>query len=217
MADLDRVYRDRFPEAAEVTKDRIWPEIVRYLGRWIEPASPVLDIACDRGYFIRNVRATERWATDMRDLGASFPSDISFVQANGLDLAAVLPANAFGTVFMSNYLEHLPDADAVVEQLRVVRRLLLPGGRVLILQPNIRLVGGAYWDFIDHRVALTEKSLVEAAGLADLRVVKLITRFLPYSTVGRLPVDPRLVRAYLRLPLLWRIFGRQTLQVAEPR
>src|ERR1035437_2425550 len=139
MADLDQVYRDRFPEAAQVTKDRIWPEIVRYLARWIEPASPVLDIACDRGYFIRNVRATERWATDMRDLGASFPSDISFVQANGLDLAAVLPANTFGTVFMSNYLEHLPDADAVVEQLRVVRRLLLPGGRVLILQPNIRL------------------------------------------------------------------------------
>jgi SAM-dependent methyltransferase len=217
MADLDKVYRTRFPEAAEANKDRIWPEIVAYLERWIDLRQPVLDIACDRGYFIRNVRAKERWATDLRDFGSTFPPDIRFVQANGLDLATVLPSASFGTIFMSNYLEHLPDADAVIEQFRVVRRLLQPDGRVLILQPNIRLVGGAYWDFIDHRVALTEKSLVEAAHLADLKVVALITRFLPYSTAGRLPADPRLVSLYLRLPILWRLFGRQTLLVAAPR
>jgi len=216
MADLDKVYEARFPESAEASKDRIWPEIVAYLERWIDPAAPVLDIACDLGYFIRNVRASDRWASDLRDLGASFPADIRFVKANGLDLAGVLPLASFGTVFMSNYLEHLADSDAVIEQLKVVRQLLRPGGRVLILQPNIRLVGGAYWDFIDHKVALTEKSLVEAARLADLRPVRLITRFLPYSTAGRLPADPRLVRAYLRLPLAWRVLGRQTLLVAEP-
>ena len=69
---------------------------------------------------------------------------------------------------MSNYLEHLPSGDAVIAQLEVARRLLKPGGRVLVLQPNIRLVGAAYWDFIDHKVALTEKSLVEAGELAGL-------------------------------------------------
>lgn len=217
MADLDRIYRDRFPDAAEARKDRIWPEIVAFLGRWIDPAWPVLDIACDRGYFIRNVRAAERWASDMRDLGGSFPAEVHFVQGNGLDLGALVPIGAFGTVFMSNYLEHLPNADAVIEQLQVVRRLLRPGGKVLILQPNVRLVGGAYWDFIDHRVALTEKSLVEAAQLADLKVVRLITRFLPYSTVGRLPVHPLFVRAYLKFPPAWLILGRQTLLIAEPR
>jgi SAM-dependent methyltransferase len=217
MADLDKVYRTRFPEAVEASKDRIWPEIVAYLGRWVDPGQPVLDIACDRGYFIRNVRAKERWATDLRDLGSTFPPDIRFVQASGLDLGSVLPEAAFGTIFMSNYLEHLADADAVIEQFRVVRRLLRPDGRLLVLQPNIRLIGGAYWDFIDHRVALTEKSLVEAAQLADLKVVALITRFLPYSTAGRLPADPRLVRLYLRLPIFWRLMGRQTLLVATPQ
>ena len=50
--------------------------------------------------------------------------------------------------------------------MRAVARLLKPGGRVMVLQPNIRLTGPAYWDFIDHKVALTEKSLVEAAELA---------------------------------------------------
>jgi dolichol-phosphate mannosyltransferase len=215
MPDLREVYERRFPQAAEAEKDGIWPPIVRYLSRWIDLDAPVLDIACDRGYFIRNVSATERWAADLRDLASTLPPDIRFVQENGLNLARVLPNESFGTVFMSNYLEHLADADAVIEQLRVVRTLLRVGGNTLILQPNIRLVGGAYWDFIDHRVALTEKSLREAAELADLKVVQVITRFLPYSTAGRLPASPTLVNAYLRVPALWRVFGRQTLVVAR--
>ena len=116
---------------------------------------------------------------------------------------------------MSNYLEHLESSDAVIDQLRVARQLLRPGGRVIVLQPNIRLVGPRYWDFIDHKVALTERSLLEAAELAELRPVELITRFLPYSTKGRLPADPRLVRAYLAFRPAWRLMGRQTLLVAE--
>jgi len=99
--------------------------------------------------------------------------------------------------------------------LRVVRSLLRPGGRVIVLQPNIRLVGPRYWDFIDHKVALTERSLLEAAELADIRTVDLVTRFIPYSTKGRLPTDRRLVRAYLRLRPAWWLLGRQTLFVGE--
>ena len=215
MPDLDEVYERRFPAESHRDKDRIWPEIVHYLERWIDPAAPVLDIACDRGYFIRNVRAVERWATDLRDVGTELPADIRFTRSSGLELEAVLPTASFGTIFMSNYLEHLPDADAVVEQLRVARRLLRPGGRILVLQPNIRLVGGAYWDFIDHHVALTEKSLVEAGELAGLRAVTVLTRFLPYTTKSRLPTHPLLVRAFLRFPPAQWLLGRQTLYIAE--
>ena len=88
----------------------------------------------------------------------------------------------------------------------------------MILQPNIRLVGPRYWDFIDHRVALTERSLLEAAEIAGLGTVKLVPRFLPYSTKGRLPSDSRLVRAVpLRSRSMWRLMGRQTLYVGERR
>ena len=215
MPELDAVYQRRFPAESQVDKDRIWPVIVRYLERWIDPTAAVLDIACDRGYFIRNVHAPERWATDLRDVSAELPADIHFVRSSGLDLEGILPAASFGTIFMSNYLEHLTDPDAVVEQLRIARTLLRPGGRVIVLQPNIRLVGGAYWDFIDHRVALTERSLAEAGELAGLRPVAVVTRFLPYTTKSRLPTHPLLVRAYLRFPPAWWVLGRQTLYVAE--
>jgi SAM-dependent methyltransferase len=209
------LYDIRFDVKAAATKDRIWREIVRYLGRWIDPTAPVLDIGCDRGHFIRFARGSERWATDVRDVAESLPDDIRFLQGSGLDLATLLPAGHFGTVFMSNYLEHLPSQDAVIEQLRVARRLLRPNGRVIVLQPNIRLVGARYWDFIDHKVALTETSLVEAASIAGLLTEKLIVRFLPYSTKGRLPADPALVRLYLRLPIAWWLLGKQTLYVGS--
>jgi SAM-dependent methyltransferase len=209
------LYDIRFDVKAAATKDRIWREIVRYLGRWIDPTAPVLDIGCDRGHFIRFARGSERWATDVRDVAESLPDDIRFVQGSGLDLATLLPSGHFGTVFMSNYLEHLPSQDAVIEQLRVARRLLRRNGRVIVLQPNIRLVGARYWDFIDHKVALTETSLVEAASIAGLLTEKLIVRFLPYSTKGRLPADPALVRLYLRLPIAWWLLGKQTLYVGS--
>ena len=173
----------------------------------------MLDIGCDRGYFIRHVRAVERWGIDQRDVSADLGDDITFVRGDGT--TADLPEAHFGTVFMSNYLEHLPNSDAVIAQLKAARRLLAPGGRVIVLQPNIRLTKAAYWDFIDHHVALTERSLVEAGQLAGLQTERLIVRFLPYTTKGRLPVDSRLVRWYLRVPLAWRLMGQQTLWVGR--
>jgi 2-polyprenyl-3-methyl-5-hydroxy-6-metoxy-1,4-benzoquinol methylase len=210
---LPELYDSRFDEREVSAKDAVWREIVGYLKRYIDPSTPVLDIACDRGHFIRWVAASERWASDIRDVQRHLPDDVHFIEGSGLHLAGMLPTGNFGTVFMSNYLEHLDGPEAVVEQLRVVRALLRPEGKVIILQPNIRLVGPRYWDFIDHRMAITDRSLLEAAELAGLRAERLVTRFLPYSTKGRLPTHPLLVRAYLRVPPAWLLFGRQSLFV----
>ena len=213
--ELQDVYRRRFSEQEARIKERIWREVGHFLQRYVDESKPVVDIGCDRGYFIRNVSGSERWATDVRDVAKYLPADVNFVQAHGLELTEALPNAYFGTAFISNYLEHLPHSAAVVEQLRIARELLQTAGRVVVLQPNIRFVGNAYWDFIDHHVALTEKSLQEAAELAGLRTVDLIPRFLPYTTKSRFPHHAALVRSYLRFPLAWRLFGKQTLFVGE--
>ena len=122
----------------------------------------------------------------------------------------------YDRIFMSNYLEHLLSPDDVIEQLRVVHDLLAPGGQVIILQPDIALIGGAYWDFIDHRVPITRQSLTEALELAGMRPVEVIPRFLPYTTKGRLPTSARLAELYLRLRPAWWLLGKQMLVVAEP-
>ena len=212
---LKEVYEQRFDREDQASKEAIWRELGRWLQRYIPADGRVVDIACDLGYFIRNVKAKERWATDIRDVSAALPSDVRFIRASGLDLADVLPNDSFDLAFFSNYLEHLPSTEAVLEQLRVTFSILKPGGRVLILQPNIRLIGGAYWDFIDHQTALTEKSFAEAATMAGFRTKHVITRFLPYTTKSRLPQHPLLVRAYLSVPAAWALLGKQTLYLGE--
>jgi 2-polyprenyl-3-methyl-5-hydroxy-6-metoxy-1,4-benzoquinol methylase len=210
--DLDSLYRERFDERAERRKDAIWREICAHLQRYVPIDGSVLDVGCDRGYFIRHIRARERWATDTRDMRAALPPDITFVQAQGQRLEL---GRTFDRIFMSNLLEHLPGSDAVIALLARCRELLAPDGRVIVLQPNIRLIGGSYWDFIDHRVALTERSLEEAAHQAGLRPVKVVTRFLPYTTKSRMPSHPLLVRAYLAFPPVWTLLGKQTLYIAR--
>ena len=212
---LPRIYARRFSDADSPRKGAVWREITRFLERYIDPKSTVLDLACDRGAFINVVRAARRIAVDVRDVRDHLDPSVDFIQADGLSLRNCLPEASVDVVFMSNYLEHLESADAVIEQFGVVARLLRPGGRVVVLQPNIRLTGGTYWDFLDHKTPLTEKSLVEAAHMADLEVEELIVRFLPYTTKSRFPQNPLLVRAYLALRPAWWLLGRQTLLVAR--
>ena len=78
------LYDARFNEREISAKDAVWREIVRYLERWIDPAQPVLDVACDRGHFVRWSSGSERWATDIRDVSSDLPPDVHFVPRRGL-------------------------------------------------------------------------------------------------------------------------------------
>lgn len=214
-AALQGVYSRRFSDRDAGARSRVWREIGAFLQKYVPAEGRVIDVACDRGDFIGNVRAAEKWATDIRPVGGLLPADVHFVQTDALDLLRGVPPAYFDLVFMSNYLEHLPSTDAVIKQFEVVAQILRPGGRVLVLQPNVRLVGGRYWDFIDHKVALTERSLEEAASVAGFTTVQMITRFLPFSTKSRLPQHRALVRAYLRFRPAWLLLGKQTLYLGQ--
>lgn len=209
------MYAHRFSDADARRKLAVWRELTRWLQRYVPLEAAVLDLACDRGAFINQIRAAERWAVDVRDVRQHLDPGVRFVQSDGLSLREVMPAKSMDVVFVSNYLEHLPSADVVIEQLKVVFDLLKPGGRAIVLQPNIRLTGAAYWDFLDHRTALTEKSLEEAGRTAGFQTEELVTRFIPYTTKSRFPQNPWIVRAYLALRPLWPLFGQQSLYVAR--
>ena len=60
-------------------------------------------------------------------------------------------------------------------------RCLKPGGHLIAMGPNIKYVPGAYWDFFDHYVPLTELSLAEGAVAMRLRDRNTDGRFLPYT------------------------------------
>jgi hypothetical protein len=62
---------------------------------------------------------------------------------------------------------------------------------------------------------LTEIAVAEHLHAAGFQVTRVTPRFLPYSFRGSLPSSARLTRAYLHMPLAWRLLGKQFLLVAE--
>jgi SAM-dependent methyltransferase len=130
-------------------------------------------------------------------------------------LADYLEPESVDLAFASNVFEHLRGPDALLAVLDGVRKVLRPGGRLVILQPNVRIVGGEFWDFFDHTLPLSERGMAEALSLSGFTVDECRARFLPYTTKRTLPVSPVLARLYLALPIAHRILGKQMLVVAR--
>jgi dolichol-phosphate mannosyltransferase len=215
----EEIYALRFPaDAAHVQWRRdLWSVLHEgFFSRWIPSESTVLDFGCGTGELISAVRATRRIAADLRPSVANgLPADVEFVRTDGVHLPGVADGS-IDVVFCSNVLEHMRDRDELTALLIEFRRVLRRTGRLLVMGPNLRFTGPAYWDFFDHRIPLTDRSLVEAFASADLVAETVIPRFLPYTTVGRRPVPLALVRLYLRLPFVWRLFGAQFFAIARP-
>lgn len=209
------LYRERFNAKELESKNRLWKILAAFFQRYIEPGGTVLDLGAGQCEFINHIRAGRKLAVDLNPDTATFAAPgVEFHQCHCADLD-FLAEGAVDAVFMSNFLEHLADKAEVLRVLKECLRVLRPGGRMLVLMPNIRLAYREYWDFFDHHVALSDKSMVEGAKLAGFRPLEVIPAFLPYTTKSRLPQWGILVRMYLRLPILWKLFGKQALVVAE--
>jgi SAM-dependent methyltransferase len=118
-------------------------------------------------------------------------------------------------VFTSNFFEHLRTKDDLRRTVEQIHRCLRPGGQLICIGPNIRCVPGSYWDFWDHYLPLTERSLGGMLELLGFQIERRVARFLPYQMSGRRPAPLPLVRLYLRLPFVWPIVGRQFLVIAR--
>ena len=176
----------------------------------------VLDIGAGFGEFLRHIRCRRRIAVDIERLsGRTLPPGTEEVFTPSHRLSEHVPANSVDLVFCSNFFEHLPDTATFLATLKEIQTVLRPGGRLMALQPNIRLVGGAYWDFVDHHLPITDRSLVEACQSLGFEIVEVIPRFLPYTTRSAIPQSPWLVRLYLAVRPVWWLLGKQTFLVAR--
>lgn len=207
LADL---YRIRFERDFLPRKQEIWKILCReFFQKYIKPDATVVDVACGYGEFINNIKAREKIAIDLNiDTKNQLVDVVEFHTLSATEISAIGNARA-DVLFTSNFLEHLPDKAALDKFLDEVWKVLKPGGRYLILGPNLRYLPGEYWDFYDHHLGLTHLSLSEALELKGFNVEKCVDKFLPYTTQGALPTHPLLVRLYLKFPIAWRALGKQ--------
>lgn len=218
----EKIYTSRFSKAEEAVRQETWDILVKdFLSHYIRPSDCVVDLGAGDGLFIKRVDARKKIAVDLSPhVEALKGFGIEVHTVPGTKMSGVISEKA-DVIFMSNFLEHMPDKATLLNILADCRKSLKPGGKVVILQPNIRYAGVKYWDYIDHHIALTEHSLREALEISGFTVEKLIPRFLPYtakSGVGKLSSllpTKLLVGLYLKLPILWRLFGAQTFVVAR--
>lgn len=181
--------------------DKIWAVLTKeFFQPLINEQASVLDIGCGFCHFLNHLKAKEKVGVDANPLAINHAGkDVNLIHINDLSLK-MLQNNHFDYVFMSNFLEHLESPNEILLLLRRSWELLKPGGKVIILQPNFRLLGAAYFDFIDHKTILTDRSLEEALNIIEFKIEKKITRFLPYTTKSKIPKHPWLVWLYLKVP-----------------
>ena len=216
MPDLSKLYQFRFRKDDRAGKMRIWRALCEsFFQNLIGQDRVIVDLACGYGEFINNIRGKKKYAVDLNpDARAYLAEDVEFCLSRA-DAIAVIGGDSVDVVFASNFLEHLrskEECDAVFAE---IRRILRPGGRFVIMGPNIRYLAAEYWDFYDHVLPLSHLSLEEGLVQADYEIERVVPRFLPYTTRSRLPQHPALIALYLKMPMVWRLLGRQFLVVAR--
>ena len=213
--DLSRIYSHRFKGNLDYRKS-VWIVLVNcFFSRWVPKTGTVLDLGCGYGEFINQVVAGKKYAMDLNPDAPNYLSrDVAFLHQD-CSLPWPLAENSVDVVFTSNFFEHLPDKPALGRTLDQIKHCLKPGGVLLAMGPNIKCLPGAYWDFWDHYLPLTELSLKEALDNRSFVVERCIARFLPYTMSGTQTFPSTLIRLYLAIPIAWRIMGKQFLLVAK--
>jgi SAM-dependent methyltransferase len=209
------IYARRFSDDDLARKNAIWRVLCRdFFQRYVCPSDTVLDVGAGACEFINHIHCARKLALDLNiDTVRHASPDVHVIRGKSSAIG-LLDSALVDVAFSSNFFEHLPSREELLVTLAEILRVLRPGGRLLVLQPNIRLVQGAYWDFFDHYLPLTDRSLAEALEIAGFELEEIRPRFLPYTTKSRLPQSPGLVSLYLKIPLAQQLLGKQAWAVA---
>ncbi len=215
-AELQQIYQARFSGKSPY-RQAVWHVLCRFFARWIPADATVLDLGCGHCEFINAVAARQKYAMDLNPDAKALAMPGVTVLLQDCSLPWDVAPDTLDVVFSSNFLEHLPDKPALERTLQQAWRALRPNGAIVLMGPNIKYVPGAYWDFFDHYLALTELSVAEVLTKTGFTTEWCVARFLPYTmSLGRTyPVW--MLKAYLAMPWAWRFFGKQFLVVARKR
>lgn len=213
------IFENMFSEKLLQERMALWRVLCGdFFQRYIDVGDTVLDLGAGFCEFINNIQCKKKIAVDLNDHTKKFAGpDVEVLTGRSTQLSRLLDGRSIDTVFTSNFLEHMRDKEELKDTLLEVKKVLKPRGNFIILQPNIRYAYKVYWDFIDHNIALSHKSLAELISHIGFDIIELKPKFLPWTTKSRIPKHPFMVKLYLKLPLLQFIMGKQMFVYSKKR
>ncbi len=157
------------------------------------PGARLLDVGCGDGFHLKLLRQFGRsdWqleGVDMSDRAVALGRQQGLKLHQGTIQAVDLPAHQYDLAFMIATLEHVDDPAEVIQ---AVRRLLKPGGELVIVTDNtdtwdFRLFGHRHWGgyhFPRHWNLFNANTVGRLAMETDLEVVKIQTIVSPVNWV----------------------------------
>ena len=212
---LTQIYEKRF-SGHENYRNRVWKILIRdFFSKWIKHTDHILDLGCGYGEFINHVNCEVRYAMDLNPKTKSLLDKEIIFHQQDCSNPWKIDQNSLDLVFTSNFFEHLPNKESLDLTMGEIKKALKPGGRLIAMGPNISVLNGKYWDFWDHHVALSDQSLYELLQIHDFTIDQSYSKFLPYNMVRVKERPLFLVSLYLRIPFLWKLFGKQFLIIAK--
>ena len=188
-----------------------WQTIAGFLQKEIEEDSVILDIGAGYCDLINSIKAREKHALDLYNIRKFADKDVKVYLQSCTNMRNI-KLGYFDTVFANNILEHLEMKD-VVKTLKEIKRILKPGGKLIIIQPNFRYSHKEYFDDYTHKTIFTDKSICYILASNSFSIEKIKKKFLPFSLKSRLPKSKLLIKIYLYLPI--KPFAKQMLVIAK--
>jgi SAM-dependent methyltransferase len=194
-------------------RQKMWGVLCHdFFQEYVPKDSTILEVGAGYCEFINNIHARKKIALDMNaDVRTYANPDVETI-IGGSEKIDPLADGSINNAFASNFFEHL-SRDSIIATIQEVNRVLTPGGKFIILQPNIRFCAKDYWMFFDHITPIDDRALVEVLEINHFNILSNIPQFLPYTTKSVLPKSLFMIKTYLKLPLAWKIFGQQALVI----
>ncbi|MFN2443338.1 MAG: class I SAM-dependent methyltransferase [Thermoanaerobaculia bacterium] len=161
------LYR-RLEEGLRGTEAEVRESLSFYLDR-ARQSQPVIDVGCGRGEFLELCRAA---GVEARGFDTNTIS-VADLEARGLTVSAVAIPECFrgmadasvGSIFASHVVEHLP-IEPLIDLFSEARRVLQPGGYLMIETPNAEAIAVSASDFWRDPTHLAPRHLAALTLLA---------------------------------------------------
>ena len=196
----------------------MWRHLTSYLSRYLPPGTRVLELGAGWCDFANEVAALPPRgartvvAMDIDDVVTRAAVEGVRPEVGDCTDLRRFADGSFEVVFASNLLEHL-EREPTGRLLAEAHRVLSPGGRLILLQPNFRLQPGRYFDDYTHVAIWTDQSIGDYLRALGWQVEQVQARFLPLTLKSRGAGLTFLVPWYLRSPV--RPLAGQMLVVAR--